>query len=938
VKPASLSGRVVDKKDQRGIAGAVVSISRAELISQILQTNEASLVITTDAQGAFTLSPVLPGTYFLAASANGYVPGVRARLIVDSGDAQTGIELALEAGGSTVSGTVSDLLGGPIANARVTAKQEDTFDLSGTADLVAITKDDGTYSLTLAEGTYELRATHDEYTSSRANIELTPAPVKRDFVLTPGGVVRGQVIARDSGQPVGGAWLLSGRVGDPGGEQTARSDDQGNFVLRGLRPGALQIRAQGPGYASTTPAIVELGIGEQLDGVKVLVDRAFSISGTVVRRGKPNEGVPGVQLGVFSLATQQFGLALEPTDDEGAFVIHGVRPASYMLFAGGEGNVPELGTSVEVVDKDVTDVKVEMSTGVTLSGRVEPPQANVRMTVVLTGGGSLLQIFDGVKAALVHGETDETGAFKVPNAPSGAFTLTATAKSGDTGTLSVLIGDKDMTDLVVKLETRPSIAGRVVNDKGAPVADATVLARSTEERGSFSFANTDHSATTRADGSFKIVGLDAGTFKLSVRDNDRQQPLRFKDKPAPVQLAKAQALTGIVLTVEARDGVIRGVVIGADRKPVADAWVTAQRDRPDFKKITESDGDKKDEEAAKAREEAMEWEGASKPVLTGADGRFTIDKLRRNGTYKVVAEGPRGNSRAEAPAVKTGTSVTLQLLSLGTLTGKVTDASGKPVPAYDIACDGPDDDFEAPRAIDSKEGIYRLERLAPGAYECAVTADAGEANGKVDVIPGDASLDFKLAPWGVVTGKVVDVMTKKPVKGINVMVNSSMGAKLFEDMLRGKSPKTDDSGVFTLDRVKPGEGMVSFMQSDLFFGEPLSTKPYNVASGQRLDLGTIEIVAPREGDAGTFGFAATINDSGKLAVTSVKEGGPAAAAGMKEGDLVTQINGMTLGEQLSPLIAQKLVSSGVVGVGIPIQLTLDRGGSPITMSLVSVRW
>jgi len=932
VKPASLSGRVVKKSDGTGIPGAVVSLARAALIQQILPTGEAALVVVTDAQGAWTISPVLPGSFFVAASAPGFLPGVKEKLLVASGDAQKDIVIALDAGGTIVSGTVTDVGGGPVENARVTAKSENDFDLAGTADLVAVTKSDGTYQLSLADGEWDLRAAHDEYTSAHANVELSGQPLKRDFVLTPGAVVRGTVVARDSGKPVAGAWIIADSSGGRGGgfDTSTRGDDQGNFVLKGLRPGALSVRAQGPGYASTQPTVVEIGIGEQVDNVQVLVDRAFTISGRVVRQGKPEEGIAGVQLGVFSLATQQFGAALEPTDASGEFVIHGVRPASYMLFAGGEGNVPELGTNVDVVDKDVTDVKVEMSAGVILSGRVDPPVAGARISLELTGQVGFANMFEAFKGAFVRGETNAQGEFTVTSAPPGAFTLTAAAPSGDTGKLMLVIGDKDQRDLVVKLEVRASIAGRLMDDKGSPVADAVVRADKQGDDNNFSMGRDRSNATTRADGSFKIVGLEDGKYSLTARQQGHS--LKFKDGKRPkLELAKSQQLANLVVTVEARDGVIRGVVIGPDKRPVADAWVTAEKARPDFSKMKKEDFDKEE-----VRESWDDWDGPSKPVLTGGDGRFTITNLRRTGSYNLVADGPRGASRGELKDVKPGASVTISLAALGTLTGKVT-ADGKPATSYEIKCDGPDDDDDSD-TINDPNGVYKLERMAPGKYKCSVRGAAGTGEGEVEVPPGPATLDIALEKWASVTGKVVDVLSKKPVAGMLVMTSSATsGAKEFEDMMRGRTPKTDANGVFVVERVKAGSGSVTINGPDLSFtGEPLAKKDFTATKGERVDVGTIEIVPPRVGEAGTFGFGTNVTD-GKLMITSVKADGPAAAAGVRENDQIVALMGLPV-SALGPDIAQKLVSSGTVGIGVPMKLTLDRQGTPVEVMLVSVKW
>ena len=94
------------------------------------------------------------------------------------------------------------------------------------------------------------------------------------------------------------------------------------------------------------------------------------------------------------------------------------------------------------------------------------------------------------------------------------------------------------------------------------------------EKASFDIGGRMHSAQVQADGSFRIVGLEEGkvTLTASWGWGDR---FVYRDKdhpPAPIELAKGERKTGIKLTVPARDGVIRGQVLGADRKPAGDAW------------------------------------------------------------------------------------------------------------------------------------------------------------------------------------------------------------------------------------------------------------------------------------------------------------------------------------------------------------------------------
>jgi C-terminal processing protease CtpA/Prc len=109
---------------------------------------------------------------------------------------------------------------------------------------------------------------------------------------------------------------------------------------------------------------------------------------------------------------------------------------------------------------------------------------------------------------------------------------------------------------------------------------------------------------------------------------------------------------------------------------------------------------------------------------------------------------------------------------------------------------------------------------------------------------------------------------------------------------------------------------------------------YDAKPGQRVDMGTIKIVPPRTGDAGTFGMATEIDEL-TLQVTSVKEGGPAALAGVKVDDKITAIEGHPLAYFGGPMSAQKLIASGAIGVGQTVSITLERGQ---TIALTSVKW
>ena len=912
-KPASIAGRVTNKRDGSGIAGAVVAVGRADLGGMIGMSGPP-LVAISDATGAWSVPALPPAQYVVSATANGFFPGTSPRLTLMSGEQKSGVDLVLEAGGTLVHGTVTDIGGGPIANARIQIHPDSVRMLDG-GQLVALTGADGTYQIAVRDGPYNIAARHDAYAGRSKDIHVAGKPLQVDFTLTPGSIVHGIVIARDTNKPVPHAIIMQShgmRGGRGMGEPVTTSADDGTFTLTSLEPGATEITAKASGYSTTTPTTVRLGIGEQADGVRVLVDHAFSISGHVVA-SDTKKGVPGVMVGAFTMSGDA-GFSPDPTGEDGSFEVFGLHPGTYLMFALSQEKLPDFGKNVTIVDKDVTDVELDLDNGATLIGRVDPPGA-AQLELQLAGDVGIGNIMQAAKAALVHGDADPSGAFKLEHVPSGKFTLAARTTSGPAGTLDVVVTGADQNGLVVKLEPRGAISGTVIDTDNNPVAGIRVSARPGDgEKPKFSMSSFEGTTTTSGpDGTFSLVGLDAGSYKLHAggwNDMTKQHGDQVN-----VDLAAAGTKTGVVITIEAKNGVIRGQVLEGNGKPSSDAWVTA---RSEGKKHAGSGGDDDDYEA---------WSPSSEPVLSDDAGKFAIRGLS-SGTYTVVVEGANSSSRAEQKHVSTGDTVTIQLAPLGTLTGHVT-ADGNAVTAFDLACRGPAGEVE--RSFTTADGAYTLDHLAPGSYSCNVSSDGGAGSGSVTVPSDTATLDLSLATWGQITGTVVSAFDGSPVPGLSAVPLDNQGERMTETIM-GNGPKTDTDGHFAVGRLQAGSSKLMIFASTSGF-TPLATVPYTLTPGQHLDVGSIKVVPPRQGDAGTFGMSVA-NQNGSVVITSIKPGGPAEAAGLVVGDMILTVDGRAI-TQLGVDPAVSFLSSGTIGIGTTVQLGLARGGS---VTLTSVKW
>jgi hypothetical protein len=865
--PASVSGRVTRAGDGAPLAGAIVTISRPS--SGVIDT--PAIVATTDTDGRWAATDVAPGMYGVSATARGFVPATRENVAVSLGGSGA-IDLVLDAGGFAVTGTVKSADGKPVTGARVICYRFGTGKPSFA--LVATTAADGTYRHDLADGEYQLETTHNDFTRQWENVHIAGAPKTVDFVLLPGATVRGQVVSRDTNDPVPDATVMAF---GPRGYSTARSDREGRFALHHLGGGASWIQVYGREYATTEPTMVMLSIGEHLVDVPVVADRAYTISGRVVDKGT-RSGIAGARI---MTDVQNPRLPENTTSADGSFEVVGVPTGSRRVMAsiGARSGYRDV-----EIEGDVAGVEIEILARATLSGHVDPAGV-AEINLAFGDDVAEKQFAEGIELRLVTATSDASGRFTLRDAPSGQFSIVAVSNQGLGGTLAVTVTSADQTELLVPLSPRASIAGRVVDAKGKPVANTYVHAWP-EDTPMWSVKMSTKAYTpVAADGTFKLVGLETGTYDLALL-GDRASRGRVS-----VTVRARTEVTGVTLTVEAFDAEIRGQVIGLDGKPAVGAWVTA------------------------ARDEQMAAMMSRDGVPTDGDGRFVLGKLAK-GKYSVHAEGSRDSSYGSRADVETGSAVTIVLAPLGSLTVQVTD-DGKPVTEYDVGCQGP---THIGGRVTSSDGSHTFERVPPGEYECEVYGP-GNRSGNVTVSPGATATLVLAKPaerWASLTGTVVSAITGNPIVGITVSAGDA-------------HMQTDAAGRFVLDHA-PASGDVWFRPREMTY-RGMEIRHYNSKPDERLDLGMIKIAPHRTGVAGTYGFGVEVA-GGKLVIRSVLPDGPAEAAGVQVGDEITTIEGHAVGE-LGVETARRFVMSGNVSVGQTTTIGVARG---VSITVTAVKW
>ncbi|MEX1365019.1 MAG: carboxypeptidase-like regulatory domain-containing protein [Nannocystaceae bacterium] len=287
--PSKVTGIVTRASDGQGVSNAVVMLTR-KAITQDASSEPgepaAPLQVVTDDAGEFSVPGVPAGRYVISATARGFLPAQRNDIRIRPGQDDPRISLSLETGGYTLSGTVSDIGGGPIEEVLVSVNDRESSNLFGVryAPPASLTDEDGHYEINLPNGAYVVTTYHPDYVATFRMAQIMDAPHVEDLQLTPGASIEGTVLARGSNEPVADAVVTfqDGRNGNAGGFRMNMSSDgrmvrtgpDGRFRLSGVHPGVAQVEARAARGASRESQAVPVGNGESVNGIELVLDQA----------------------------------------------------------------------------------------------------------------------------------------------------------------------------------------------------------------------------------------------------------------------------------------------------------------------------------------------------------------------------------------------------------------------------------------------------------------------------------------------------------------------------------------------------------------------------------------------------------------------------------------------------------------------------------------
>ena len=365
------------------------------------------------------------------------------------------------------------------------------------------------------------------------------------------GVIRGRVVAADSGLPLRNARVTL--TSEDGPLPSVLTDDSGRFALGSLTAGAYVVIANKPGYATARfgarkateqPAHVVVADGAVVDDIDVQLLRAAAISGRVVDDLGDPMPLATVVAQIIRHRDGRTDVALAgmaETDDLGEYRIGGLAAGRYVLGLQSTSNLETVGMSdgvFGVMGPTFSRMYYPASAGLAqaqpIAVRAGDEATGIALTTVLTKQAKLtIAVLDvdghPAEAEISFGNDSPLARFpsllfvdsRHPAAPvrlePAEWLVTA---RGDRGVAMsrVIVGD-DENAVTLTLVPGGRIRGRIVTETGVPIpADAIVEAIATDR--AVAAADVVQPATVKSDGSFEITKL-LGSRELRLRTRSR---------------------------------------------------------------------------------------------------------------------------------------------------------------------------------------------------------------------------------------------------------------------------------------------------------------------------------------------------------------------------------------------------------------------------------
>jgi hypothetical protein len=710
----------------------------------------------------------------LRATKKGYPPATSDTLRLAPGERRSNFVLTIPSG-VEVTGKVTDRDGNPLSGVAVAAQPTPTGQRGmvqriimnglpqGNDDDSVRSASDGTFAIRVTEGTYDFAFRREGFStkSVRAKSISIGGINSVETALDPSVEISGRVVRAGTG--VEGVNVSS--FGFDGGDSAdAMTGPDGSFTLRGLSPGSARlmlrkeeqmVNEQRTVTAPARDVTIELPVG-------------VSVSGRVVDKST-HKPLTAFQVGVSPSRSGGGMVMMMPpmlrsfTSDDGSFTIENVPVGAVNFVASAPGySTSRLNLNTEEA-KPVTDLEIELDTGVKLVGKITGPDgaalgdATVQISMMAGPGMNVSRATDK------RTTTSSSGEYELEALEAGEETIQISHPKYLSERKTVQLKGREVR-LDVQLSAGTKISGSVVTESGAPVAEADVEAMAAG--GSMRRGKTD------ASGRFELDSLSPARYQFSAsKAGYAEGVMRDVD-------VSAGAPVRIVLK---SGGTIYGVVRGLPEQELATTTVEARGPEGTAVASVDASG-------------AYKLEGVpagTVSVRATSSGRsFTTRKTSTPQTLQMEA----GASRQLDLEFRTDTVVKGSVRRNGQpLSGAGVTFLPKP---------GSTQQTSATVTTD-EQGNYAASGLDNGEYSVMVT-DIQRFTSYTTTyeVRGSATFDIDHTA-NALRGRVVEATSGEPINEARVQLRgtgANAGSMRFSDRMTA----TDKNGTFNLDLVATG--------------------------------------------------------------------------------------------------------------------------------------
>ncbi len=618
---------------------------------------------------------------------------------------------------------------------------------------------------------------------------------------------------------------------------TTRADGRFQFSIARNRNGELGVEVADLVMARNVPSIEGKKGDHDLGDVRAL--RSGSVAGVVHDdRGQP---VPGVKVAVAYGALGFGGVSGSTTKDDGTFTLGKLTGGNWTLRTASGKFLPTTQELAIADEEQKTGIVLVVRPGNAIAGQVIDERGvgvadmKVGSKRRETSGGVEIERFSGDDAVA----TDANGYFTLSGLAEKTVNLRAFGKGHSSAALAdVQVGTGNV---VLRVERLGACEGVLVGGDGMPIGGSRVRVAGGVGDGDMALLeeveidlpSNQGTATTAADGTFRLEGVNPGAVTLSAKGQGHR-PVRQEG----VQVTAAQTTKGLKLVADI--GAVANVTVVDDAgKPVAGAEVKCER------APSSDQGQGGMTFAARASAHSSEDHGGAIPFggperlgggTTDNEGKLRIAGLP-GGDLVVhathAAFAPAKSLRLTTP--KSGAvDASLALRTPGDAEIVVVGTDGAPIVGIEVEVKGTegDDKPSTTRVKTGTGGLAKVGQLAPGAYEAALVKSPVRTNigNAMSFVAGDAkTMAASKRPFTIVAGQTAQIEIRRPVlTRVHGVVRGSDGplAGCAIELAAGDddgfapagfgspSMASGGDGTFAFDDVEPGRYEIRFGKTD----------------------------------------------------------------------------------------------------------------------------